>query len=41
MLPIVAFVYVKKANRSGPIIPVPGEVEVGGWQDQGQGGQFT
>lgn len=40
-LPIFTSVYVKKANKGGPIIPVPGEMQVGGWQDQGQGGQLT
>lgn len=40
-LPIVTSVYVKKADKGGPTILVPGEMEVGGWQDQGHGGQLT
>lgn len=40
-LPIVTSVYVKKANKGGSTILVPGEMEVGGWQDQGHGGQLT
>lgn len=35
-LPIFTSVYVKKTNKDGPIIPVPGEMQVRGWQDQGQ-----